>query len=170
MIDPSWESFELGRVIRSDAVTVTETHVVNWASLTGDWVPLHVNAEYARQTPFGERIAHGPLTLALALGLVVRTGAFGDAVEAWLGLDQVRLPLPVRFGDTIDVAAEVIERRATSRPERGLVVLGYTVCNQHGGVVMTFTSTFLLRRGGDDGSPGAHHLDAPTITAAGGAS
>lgn len=142
---PSWESFELGRVIRSDAVTVTETHVVNWASLTGDWVPLHMNAEYAAETPFGERIAHGPLTLALALGLIVRTGVFGDAVDAWLGLDEVRLPLPVKFGDTIDVEVEVRERRLTSRPGRGLVVLSYTVHNQRREVVMTFTSTFFLR-------------------------
>jgi acyl dehydratase len=158
---PSWEAFELGRIIRSDAVTVTETHVVNWASLTGDWVPLHVNAEYARTTPFGERIAHGPLTLALALGLIVRTGAFGDAVEAWLGLDKVRLPLPVKFGDTIDVEAEVTERRLTSRPGRGLVVLSYTVHNQHQDAVMTFTSSFLLRcQDGVTVSGASEELDA----------
>jgi acyl dehydratase len=168
MTDPSWESFELGRIIRSDAVTVTETHVVNWASLTGDWVPLHTNVEYARRTPFGERIAHGPLTLALALGLVVRTGVFGDAVEAWLGLDQVRLPAPVRFRDTIEVEAEVTEHRRTSRPGRGLAVLTYTVRNQHREVVMTFTSSFLLRCRDDASSNGA--ADAATTTSTDGVS
>ena len=91
----------VGDRYRTESITVTETHVVNWAGLTGDWVPLHVDAEYAAATEFGERIAHGPLTLALALGLVTRTGIFGDCVVAWLGLDKVRLPLPVRFGDTI---------------------------------------------------------------------
>jgi itaconyl-CoA hydratase len=170
MSAPSWESFELGRMIRSDAVTVTETHVVNWASLTGDWVPLHVNAEYARQTPFGERIAHGPLTLALALGLVVRTGVFGDSVAAWLGLDQVRLPLPVKFGDTVDVEAEVTERRLTSRPGTGLVVLSYTVRNQRRQAVMTFTSSFLLRcRDDSNGNGSSPELDVAAASREGAA-
>jgi itaconyl-CoA hydratase len=146
MTPVSWELFPVGRRITSAAVTVTETHVVGWASLTGDWVPLHMDAEYARSTPFGQRIAHGPLTLALALGLVVRTGVFGDAVVAWLGLDEVRLPGPVFFGDTVHAEVEVLESRPTSRPERGLAVLGYAVRNQRDEVVMTFRSSFLLRR------------------------
>lgn len=142
----AWEHFPAGRRITSPAVTVTETHVVGWASLTGDWVPLHMDAEYARSTPFGQRIAHGPLTLSLALGLVVRTGVFGDAVIAWLGLDEVRLPGPVFFGDTVHAEVEVLESRPTSRAERGLAVLGYAVHNQRDEVVMTFRSSFLLRR------------------------
>ena len=144
--DRAWESFTLGDRVVSERITVTEAHVVSWAGLTGDWVPLHVDAEYAATTPFGERIAHGPLTLALALGLVTRTGLFGDAVIAWLGLDEVRLPLPVRFGDTIHAAVTVIESRPTSKPERGLTVLGYQVLNQRDETVMTFRSSLLLRR------------------------
>ena len=120
----SWDSFGLGDRYRSESITVTETHVVNWAGLTGDWVPLHVDAEYAAASEFGERIAHGPLTLALALGLVTRSGIFGDCVVAWLGLDELRLPLPVKFGDTIhaDVGVRAdaadVEARARSRRPR----------------------------------------------------
>jgi itaconyl-CoA hydratase len=157
----TWESFAVGDHIVSAAVTVTETHVVNWASLTGDWVPLHTDAEYAATSPFGERIAHGPLTLALALGLGTQTGAFGDSVLAWLGLDEVRLPGPVRFGDTIHAEIDVLESRPTKKPDRGLTVLGYRVCNQRGEIVMTFRSSFLLRRlapssgnGAGDGAAG----------------
>ena len=113
-----WDSFGVGDRYRSESITVTETHVVNWAGLTGDWVPLHVDAEYAAASEFGERIAHGPLTLALALGLVTRTGIFGDCVLAWLGLDEVRLPLPVRFGDTIhaDVVVREMPADVEARP------------------------------------------------------
>ena len=145
-VDRSWESFAVGEGVQTERITVTEAHVVSWAGLTGDWVPLHVDAEYAATTSFGERIAHGPLTLALALGLVTRTGVFGDAVVAWLGLDEVRLPMPVRFGDTIQVRADVVESRPTSNPDRGLAVFAYTVHNQRDDVVMTFRSSFLLRR------------------------
>lgn len=139
-----WESFEIGDRHVTEAITVTETHVVTWAGLTGDWVPLHVDAEYAASTVFGQRIAHGPLTLGLALGLGTRTGIFGDSVIAWLGLDEVRLPKPVFFGDTIRATIEVLERRTTSKPGRGLTVLGYQVTNQRDEVVMTFRSSFFL--------------------------
>jgi itaconyl-CoA hydratase len=140
-----WDSFAVGDRYRTESITVTETHVVTWAGLTGDWVPLHVDAEYAAASEFGERIAHGPLTLALALGLATRSGIFGDCVLAWLGLDGLRLPLPVRFGDTIHADLLVRERRPTSKPGRGLVVLDYAVHNQRDEIVMTFASTFLLR-------------------------
>jgi itaconyl-CoA hydratase len=141
----SWDSFSVGDHYPTESITVTETHVVTWAGLTGDWVPLHVDAEYAAATEFGERIAHGPLTLALALGLATRTGIFGDCVLAWLGLDDLRLPLPVRFGDTIHVDISVRECRPTSKAGRGIVVLDYKVRNQNDETVMTFVSTFLLK-------------------------
>jgi acyl dehydratase len=141
----SWESFGVGDRYRTESITITETHVVSWAGLTGDWVPLHVDAEYAAASEFGERIAHGPLTLALALGLTTRTGIFGDSVLAWLGLDELRLPLPVKFGDTIHAMVTVRSSRSTSKPGRGVVVLDYAVRNQRDETVMTFTSTFLLR-------------------------
>jgi acyl dehydratase len=140
-----WDSFTVGDKYRTESITVTETHVVNWAGLTGDWVPLHVDAEYAAASAFGERIAHGPLTLALALGLATRTGIFGDSVLAWLGLDDVRVPLPVKLGDTIHADVSVHESRPTSKPGRGLVVLNYAVGNQRDETVMTFVSTFLLQ-------------------------
>ena len=143
--DRSWDSFSVGDHYRTESITVTETHVVTWAGLTGDWVPLHVDAEYAAATDFGERVAHGPLTLALALGLATRSGIFGDCVLAWLGLDEVRLPLPVRFGDTIHADVSVRERRPTSKAGRGIVVLDYAVRNQGDETVMTFASTFLLK-------------------------
>ena len=77
--------------------------------------------------------------------LGTRTGIFGTCVLAWLGLDDVRLPRPVRFGDTIHADVVVRETRPTSKPGRGLLVLDYDVRNQRDETVMTFTSTFILK-------------------------
>ena len=67
-------------------MTITDAHLVQWAGLTGDLVSLHLDETYAAETPFGQRIAHGPLTLSLGLGLMTQTGYFSNVV-AWLGLD-----------------------------------------------------------------------------------
>lgn len=144
--DRWWEDFVPGLVIGTRGMTVTESHVVQWANFAGDWLPLHVDQHTSAQTTFGGVIAHGPLTLALALGLVIQSGCFGDCVIAWLGLDEVRLPLPVHPGDTITVKVTVTDRSPTSKPGRGRATLRYDVANQHGDTVMTFDSTFLMHR------------------------
>jgi itaconyl-CoA hydratase len=145
--DRWWEDFDEGLVIRTRGMTVTESHIVQWANFAGDWLPLHVDQHASARTDFGSVIAHGPLTLALSLGLVIQTGCFGDAVIAWLGLDEVRATAPVRPGDTIQVEAAVTHHRPSrSKPDRGAATLAYTVRNQDDVVVMTFTSGFLMRR------------------------
>lgn len=144
--DRYWEDFPTGTHLRTRGMTLTEAHIVNWANMAGDWLPLHVDRHVAEDSQFGSVIAHGPLTLSVALGLVIQTGFFGDAVIAWLGLDEVRLPRPVHPGDTIYVNAEVLEQLATSKPERGRITLGYEVVNQREEVVLTCRSGFLLRR------------------------
>lgn len=143
--DRYWEDFAAGTHLRTRGMTVTETHVVSWANLAGDWLPLHVDQDASSRTDFGSVIAHGPLSLALSLGLVIQTGFFGDAVIAWLGLDEVRLPRPVLPGDTIHVLATVVEHVPTRRPERGRVTLAYDVRNQRDETVLTFRSGFLMR-------------------------
>lgn len=144
--DRSWEDFPVGTFVRTRGMTVTETHIVNWANLAGDWLPLHVDHHVSAQAPFRSVIAHGPLTIALALGLVIQSGFFGDSVIAWLGMDQMRLPRPVLPGDTIYVHAEVLEQATTSKPHRGRIVVHYDVTNQRDEQVLTFTSGFLMHR------------------------
>ncbi len=148
LYDRFWEDFPRGRSITTRGVTVTEAHIVGWANLAGDWLPIHVDQNVSSQNHFGGVVAHGPLTFALALGLVTQSGIFGDGVLAWLGVDDLRLPRPVRPGDTIYVDVEVLEQAETSRPERGRVTLQYTVNNQHGETVIHFRSTLLMRRVG----------------------
>lgn len=143
--DRFFEDFAVGTHLTTRGMTVTESHIVSWANLAGDWLPLHVDHDVSARSAFGSVIGHGPLSLALALGLVIQTGFFGDAVIAWLGLDEVRATAPVLPGDTIHVAARVIDQVPTRRPERGRVTLSYDVRNQRGDTVMTFTSGFLMR-------------------------
>ena len=141
-----WEDFVTGTRLTTRGITVTEAHIVQWSMLGGDWLPIHVDHSYAASTPFGGIIAHGPLTMGLALGLVVQSGFFGNAVIAWLGMDEVRFPLPVHVGDTIRTELEVTQQVATRRPERGRIVAAYDVQNQRDDTVLTFTSGFLLHR------------------------
>src|SRR5688500_15116806 len=117
--DMYWEDLETGDVIQTAGMTITDAHLVQWAGLTGDLVSLHLDETYAATTPFGQRIAHGPLTMSLGLGLMTQTGYFSNVV-AWLGLDEVRALAPVFIGDTIRVSATVEMARETKKPEQGI--------------------------------------------------
>ncbi|MEV6140055.1 MaoC/PaaZ C-terminal domain-containing protein [Nocardia sp. NPDC051990] len=140
-----WEDLDRGDVIRGTGMTITDAHLIQWAGLTGDIVPLHLDKEYASTTRFGERIVHGPLTLALTLGLATQSGYFNNVV-AWLGLDELRAQRPVLVGDTVHPEAELIETRPTKNPDQGIWTFAYTMFNQRSESVMAFRSSLLIRR------------------------
>lgn len=140
-----YQDFPVGRVITTPAVTITEAHVVQFANLTGDWYPLHMNAQAAARGPFGARIAHGPLTFAMAVGLMYQSQAYGESILAWLGANEVKASAPVRFGDTIHVVATVKACRPSKDPSRGVVTLEYLVKNHEGEAVMSLDFTLLMR-------------------------
>lgn len=146
MQEKYWESFTIGEKIRTWSITVTETHLVNWAGLTMDFFPFHMDKEYAKKTHFGQRVAHGPLTFALSIGLLGSTGFLGDAIIAWLGLENMRIPAPVLIGDTITVEVEVKEKKETKKPQNGVTVMHYKILNQDNVCVMEFDNLFLMRR------------------------
>src|SRR5512139_653749 len=107
-----FEDFKLGEKAVSPGRTVTETDIVMFAALTGDWTELHTNAEYMKDSIFGQRIAHGLLTLSIANALAQRAdGRPPIDIVAFLGMDKIKLSLPVFIGDTIHVELEVIEAR-----------------------------------------------------------
>ena len=144
------EDFSIGDIYTTPRVTVTETHVVSWAGLTMDFYPLHMDKEYAAGTEFGERLAHGPLIFALAVGLAARAGFDGNAPIAWLGADNMRMLAPVKIGDTITVEVQVKAKKPVSNPKRGVQVWTYTVYNQHRQAVMRFDYTMMFHMRGDD--------------------
>jgi acyl dehydratase len=131
--------------VKTPALTVTETHLVQFSGLTGDYYPVHTDAEWAAKSPFGQRIAHGPLTFALAVGLMYQSQAYGDCILCFLGADNVRATAPVFIGDTVHVVATVTSARSSKDPSRGVVSLKYVVRNQRGEDVMSFDFTLMMR-------------------------
>ncbi len=87
--------------VESAARTITEADIVMFASLSGDWNPIHTDAEFAKKTIFGQRIAHGLLTLSVVAGLLVRLGLTERTIVAFYGIDKLRFTKPVFIGDTI---------------------------------------------------------------------
>jgi acyl dehydratase len=146
MMNLGFEDFPVGREDRTSGLTVTDAHVVQWAGLTGDWYPVHLDETFAAQTEFGGRIAHGPFTFAATVGLLAQTGMYGDAVIAWLGATDLRAVAPVRIGDTVRGVSVVRDvRRSRTSPDRAVVTLGCTVLNQDGVTVMTFDLMQMMR-------------------------
>ncbi|NHW44185.1 MAG: dehydratase, partial [Candidatus Verstraetearchaeota archaeon] len=127
--------------------TITEADIVMFAALTGDWTELHTNAEYVKKTIFGQRIAHGLLTLSVASGLALRARRMSTLeVMAFLGLDNVRFTAPVFIGDTIWVESEVVEARPSkSRPGAGIIKFRNVVRNQRNEVVATYETAIMVR-------------------------
>lgn len=130
--------------------TVSEADVVNFAGLSGDYNPLHTNAEFGRQTPFGERIAHGMLVVAMATGMANWLGIFEGTTIALIE-QTVRYKGVVRFGDTICLQLEVLEKRPSSKPDRGVVRFGAYVLNQRDERVVEGEWTLLMRRDSNNG-------------------
>ena len=91
-----WEEWEVGAEFESPARTVTETDIVMFAGLSGDFNPLHVNEEHCRNTAFGTRIAHGPLVYAIAAGLIFQLHLYDDTLIAFLGFDSLKFTKPVK--------------------------------------------------------------------------
>lgn len=129
-----FEDFEVGQSFASPGRTVTEADIVNFAGLSGDYNPLHTDAEYARSTPFGQRVAHGLLGLALASGLAMRAGLTEGHVQAFTGLEW-KFKSPVFVGDTLYLEARVTKTRPLPSMGGGMVELAVTVANQRGEVV-----------------------------------
>lgn len=146
MASKYWEDFNIGEEVITPSITITEAHLVNWAGLTMDFYPLHMDEEYAKKTVFKGRIAHGPLTFALAIGLVYRTGIYGDSILAWLGVENMKIPAPVRIGDTIRVHAKVAEKLETKNPSKGVIKFLWDIKNQRDETVMTLDYVLMLHR------------------------
>lgn len=117
----------------SPARTVTETDIVNFAGMSGDYNPLHVDHEFARQTPFGRPIAHGLLGLALVAGL----GSFSPHMRtiAFVRITEWNFLKPVFVGDTVHVRTEIVACEEKARGRRALITWKRSLINQVGDVV-----------------------------------
>lgn len=139
-----YEEIGVGETFESPARTVTETDVVLFAGLSGDYNQLHTDVEFAKGTRFGERLAHGLLVLSIASGLVTRLGFIEGTVQAFMGLEW-KFHGPVLIGDTVRVGVEVLRKRPMDRLDGGFIFLEVIVLNQRDEVVQKGTWTALLK-------------------------
>ena len=140
-----FDDFEVGEEAQSAGRTVTETDIVNFAGITGDWNELHTNKEYGAKTQFGQRIAHGALIFSIATGLSVRMGQTADSIIAFYGLDRLRFVKPTFIGDTVRVRQRV-ESKSVRDEASGIVTMLNEVINQRDEVVVSYVAKVLLKR------------------------
>jgi len=141
-----FEEFRDGQSFKSPARTVTETDIVNFAGLTGDFNPVHTDETFASQTDFGERIAHGPMMIGMSFGLLSRLDLLDGTVIALRDI-QWSFEAAVRIGDTIHVEAKVLETRASRRAvDRGYVSLELLLTNQDKVLVQSGKAGVIVQR------------------------
>lgn len=140
-----FEDFESDAQAESGARTITETDVMTFASLTGDFVKLHTDEEFAKTTTYGRRIAHGALVFSVSMGLATQMHLFDDTIIAFAGVDKLRFVAPVFFGDTVRVVKKVVERKAVGATQ-GIITFDSRVLNQHGALVVAYRDRLLIKR------------------------
>ena len=129
-MDRYYEDLEVGEEHESPGRTVTETDVVNFAALSGDWSSVHCDEEYCKNSPYKTRIAHGLLGLALTEGLKQRIPDFVNVRYMASLYWNYKFSGPILIGDTLRVRVKVASKRETKKPDRGIVVEYVTMWNQ----------------------------------------
>ena len=151
------EELRVGTRLRGLGRTITEADVVSFAAITGDWHPQHVDADWAAESTFGERIAHGMLVLSYSIGLM---GFDPERVVALRGIDSLTFKRPVAIGESIRAEAEVEEVRPVDA-ENQLVTLRWRVLGADDRLALRARITILARpEGSDPGSDPRRGRDA----------
>jgi acyl dehydratase len=139
-----FEELHVGDTMVSPGRTVTETDLVSFCGLSGDYNELHSNAEYASQSSFGQRIAHGLLGMTIASGLAARLGFMEGTAEAFMGIDW-KFKLPIFIDDTVHLHVRVVKVRAMPRLKGGVVIFEMELVNQKNDVVQVGQWTLLMK-------------------------
>jgi len=139
-----FEEFEIGDKVESVGRTITETDIVNFAGISGDWNLIHTDAEYSATQMFGQRVAHGLLILSIASGQAVRLGFMEDTILAFRGLEW-KFQRPVFIGDTIRLRVTIEEKEEMRPMGGGLVNFKMEVVNQKNEVCQRGTWEILCK-------------------------
>lgn len=140
-----YEEIEVGEEYISPSITITESHIVQYAGISTDFSALHMDEEYGKTTIFGTRIAHGLLGLAITDGLKTRTADFQVEGIASLGWTW-DFTGPIRIGDTVTVHFKVGNKRETKKPDRGILFLECVLINQRDEVVQKGEHRLMVKR------------------------
>jgi acyl dehydratase len=139
-----FEQFEIGQQLVTAARTITESDIVNFAGMTGDYNQIHTDAEFAAKDTFGQRVAHGMLVQSIATGLAVQSGIIEGTVLAFRE-QSAKFSLPVFIGDTVHVQLKITEIKALPRLGGGNINMKYAVYNQHGKAVQRGDWVMLIK-------------------------
>ena len=140
-----FEDFEVGMTLVTPSRTITHTDIVNFCCLTGDFNEVHANIEYAKTTPFGDIIAHGPMIYGICGGLQYASGINDGTLIALLGIENWKILKPVMAGDTIHMAQIIVETRLTSSGDKGIVKVQRQILNQREERVQDMDTTMLYK-------------------------
>jgi acyl dehydratase len=145
-MDRYFDDFEVGERFRSRGATMTETDIINYA-LAYDPQPFHIDAEAAAKSAYGGLIASGQHTFGIGWRMFLQEGLFKACSMGSPGVDELRWTTPVRPGDTIYTEAEVLEIRPSgSKPDRGILRMGYRMVNQRDETVLTMSIVHILAK------------------------
>jgi acyl dehydratase len=139
-----YEDLNVGDEHQSTGRTVTETDVVSFAGLSGDFNNMHIDEEFAKKTVFGTRVAHGLCVLSIASGLWFTMPRL--ATVAFMGLEDWRFSGAVKFGDTIRITRKLVEKQEHKRPNMGFLIFEVNVHNQSDEVVQKGRWAILVQR------------------------
>jgi acyl dehydratase len=142
------EDLTAGQVFTSAARTITESDVVAFAGLSGDFNPIHTDVEFARGTVYGQRVVYWLLGLSMLTGLLDRTGLFSGTAIAMLGIRDLTFTAPMFIGDTVHFRLEIIDVRRTSAGDRGVVQRYFELINQREEVVQKGHIDIMVRSRG----------------------
>lgn len=141
-----FEEISIGDEWITPARTLTETDLMTYCYLSGDYNPVHTDIELMKKSEFGERIFHGMAITSFTSGLVERLSILEGSVVALLEINW-KFRAPAKIGDTIRVVIRIAEKRETKRTDAGLVATARTVLNQNDVVVTEgLTRMLWLRR------------------------
>jgi len=141
MIEATYPELKLGERRVSRGRTITETDVVNFCMLTGNWLELHANAEFAKQTMYGQRLVQGGLVFVVSNALL---GFNPEVIEAFYGVDRLRFIKPTFINDTLHARTEIIGLREHG-PKHGVATLRLETVNQRQEVVLSCEFSLLVR-------------------------
>ncbi len=138
------EDFEVGKVYETAGRTITEADVVNYAGLSGDFNPLHMDEEFGKANMFGKRVAHGALGLIIIDGMSNQSGLFEGTTIAFLELNAKYLA-PLCIGDTVHLEMTPTEIRHSKKPGRGILNITCRLVNQEGTVICESPRAIMMK-------------------------
>ena len=141
----TFDEFKVGDEFTTASRTITEADVVNFAGLSGDFNPLHTDEEFGKSTPFKGRVAHGMLSVAIATGLANQLGIFEGTTVALLSM-TISYKGAAKFGDTIYLVLIVVDKKETSKGDKGIVTFDAKVYNQNDETIVEGQWVVMLRK------------------------